>query len=239
MKSIAIMQPYFLPYIGYFQLIAAVDKFVVYDDVNFIKGGWINRNRILLNGTSYTFTLPLHRASPNKLICEIERDDNQRWRESILRTIHHAYNRAPNYPKVAVLLENVINCPAILLSEFLVNSLREIARYLSLEVEIVHTSRHYKNAELKGQKRVLDICLQENADCYINPIGGIEIYSEDVFQSKNIKLEFIRSKPFQYQQFGNEFISCLSIIDVMMFNSIELIREKLSNGFDFEAANHR
>lgn len=153
MKSISIMQPYFLLYIGYFQLIAAVDKFVVYDDVNFMKGGWINRNRILLNGTSYTFTLPLQRASPNKLICEIERDDNQRWHESILRTIHHAYNRAPNYPKVAVLLENVINFPAILLSEFLVNSLREIAHYLSLEVEIVHTSRHYTNAELNPQPR--------------------------------------------------------------------------------------
>jgi hypothetical protein len=233
------MQPYFLPYIGYFQLMAAVDKFVVYDDVNFIKGGWINRNRILLNGASYTFTLPLHQASPNKLICEIERHDSQRWCEGILRTIHHAYSRAPNYDKVSVLLEKILSYPAILLSEFVVNSLREIARYLSLEVDIVNTSRQYQNVVLKGQERIFDICLQEGADCYINPIGGIEIYSEDVFQSKNIKLEFIRSKSFQYQQLGNEFISHLSIIDVMMFNSIEVIREELSNGFDLDVANHR
>jgi hypothetical protein len=227
MKAIAIMQPYFLPYIGYFQLMASVDKFVVFDDINFINRGWINRNRMLLNGASHTFTLPLRRASQNKLICEIERDDNQRWREGILRTIHHAYSRAPNYGKVSVLLETIVSYPAILLSEFLVNSLREISCYLSLELDIVNTSRQYQNVELKGQERILDICLQENADCYINPIGGIDLYDRSSFAERSIKLYFLNSRPTNYSQGEQGHIASLSILDVLMFNDVQSVSQLL------------
>lgn len=227
MKAIAIMQPYFLPYIGYFQLMASVDKFVVFDDINFINRGWINRNRMLLNGASHTFTLPLRRASQNKLICEIERDDNQRWREGILRTIHHAYSRAPNYGKVSVLLETIVSYPAILLSEFLVNSLREISCYLSLELDIVNTSRQYQNVELKGQERILDICLQENADCYINPMGGIDLYDRSSFAERSIKLYFLNSRPTNYSQGEQGHIASLSILDVLMFNDVQSVSQLL------------
>jgi hypothetical protein len=182
---------------------------------------------MLLNGASHTFTLPLRRASQNKLICEIERDDNQRWREGILRTIHHAYSRAPNYGKVSVLLETIVSYPAILLSEFLVNSLREISCYLSLELDIVNTSRQYQNVELKGQERILDICLQENADCYINPIGGIDLYDRSSFAERSIKLYFLNSRPTNYSQGEQGHIASLSILDVLMFNDVQSVSQLL------------
>jgi hypothetical protein len=228
MKTIAIMQPYFLPYIGYFQLMATVDKFVIFDDVNFIPRGWINRNRLLLNGTAHTFTVPLRGASPNKLIYEIELDDEQGWRKKLLRTIQQAYGRAPYYPQVSALLENLINYPSIRLDDFLLNSLHEIVRYLSLEVEIVSTSRSYKNAHLKGQDRILDICRQERANKYINPIGGISLYDHASFSKRELSLYFLRSRPISYPQGKKEHVAWLSIMDVLMFNEPADIQKLLT-----------
>lgn len=224
MKAIAIMQPYFLPYIGYFQLMAAVDKFVVFDDVNFINRGWINRNRLLLNGAPHTFTLPLRGASQNRLICEIELDDNQEWRKKLLRTIRLAYGKAPFYLQVSALLESVINYPSIRLDEFLLNSLREVVRYLSLEVEIVSTSRIYGNAHLKGQERILDICRQEQASVYINPIGGVDLYDRASFSERELSLNFLRSRPVRYSQGKGEHVEWLSVMDVLMFNEPTAVR---------------
>ena len=224
MKTIAIMQPYFLPYIGYFQLLAAVDKFVVFDDVNFINRGWVNRNRLLLNGVAYTFTVPLRGASQNKLICELELDDGQNWRGKLLRTIRQAYGGAPCYAQVSILLENVINYPSIRLDEFLLNSLRQVLSYLALEVEIVSTSRSYKNAHLKGQERILDICRQEQADTYINPIGGVNLYDRSRFLKHNVPLYFLRSRPVNYCQGKVEHVAWLSIMDVLMFNEPAAVR---------------
>ncbi len=143
MKTIAIMQPYFLPYIGYFQLMAAVDKFVMLDDVNYINRGWVNRNRLLLDGSARTFTLPIRSASQNKLICDIELVGEQSWRDKMIRTVRHAYGQAPCYAHVSALIERLVNYPSMRLDEFLLNSLRVITRYLSLEVEIESTSRVY------------------------------------------------------------------------------------------------
>jgi hypothetical protein len=228
MKTIAIMQPYFLPYIGYFQLLAAVDKFVVFDDVNFINRGWINRNRLLLNGAAHMFTVPLRGASQNKLICEIELDDEQGWRKKMLRTIQQAYGKAPYYAKVSVLLEGLINYPSIRLDEFLLNSLREVVRYLSLEVDIVSTSRIYKNANLKGQERIFDICRQELADIYINPIGGMELYDRASFSQQELSLYFLRSRPVSYSQGKSGLVAGLSIMDVLMFNEPAAVRRLLT-----------
>ena len=228
MKSIAIMQPYFLPYMGYFQLMAAVDKFVVFDDVNFINRGWINRNRLLLNGDAHTFTIPLRGASQNRLICEIELDDERDWRGKLLRTIRQAYGRAPCYVQVSALLESLINYPSIRLDEFLLNSIREVVHYLSLEVEIVNTSRIYKNARLKGQERILDICRQEQTDIYINPIGGMDLYDLASFSQQELSLYFLRSRPVSYSQGKGEHVPCLSIMDALMFNEPAGVRQLLT-----------
>lgn len=228
MKTIAIMQPYFLPYIGYFQLLAAVDKFVVLDDVNYINRGWVNRNRLLLNGTAHTFTVPLRGASQNRLICDIALVSEQGWRDKLMCTIRQAYGSAPCYMQVSTLLESLINYPSVRLDEFLLNSLREIVRYLSLEVEIVSTSRVYKNAPLKGPERILDICLQERADRYINPIGGLDLYDRASFLEQGIQLNFLRSRPIAYHQGKGEFVPWLSILDILMFNGPPAVRQLLS-----------
>lgn len=228
MKTIAIMQPYFLPYIGYFQLMAAVGKFVVFDDVNFINRGWINRNRLLLNGVAHTFTVPLRGASQNRLICDIELADESGWRDKLLRTIRQAYGRAPCYPQVSTLLERVINHPSIRLDEFLLNSLHEVVNYLSLEVEIVSTSRSYKNAHLKGQDRILDICRQERADIYINPIGGVDLYDRASFSNQDLSLYFLRPRPISYSQGKGDHVAWLSIMDVLMFNEPTEVRRLLA-----------
>lgn len=226
--KLAIMQPYFLPYIGYFQLMAAVDKFVVLDDVNYINRGWVNRNRLLLNGVAHTFTVPLRGASQNRLICEIELDDAQGWREKLLRTLRQAYRRAPCYVQASALLESIINYPSVRLDELLLNSIREVACYLSLEVEIVASSRIYLNTHLKGQERILDICREEQASIYINPIGGVDLYDRANFLEQGTQLYFLRSRPISYSQGKGEHVPWLSILDVLMFNEPSAVRRLLT-----------
>lgn len=227
-RKLAIMQPYFLPYIGYFQLMAKVDKFVIFDDVNFINRGWINRNRFLLNGAAHTFTVPLRGASQNKLICEIELADEQKWRQKLLRTLYQSYCKAPCYKNVSNLLERMIDFPTILLDEFLLNSLQELAKYLTLDVDIVATSRVYKNRQLKGQDRILDICRLENASDYVNPIGGTDLYDKSEFANHDIKLHFVQSAPVRYNQNTPEHVPWLSIVDVLMFNKATDVRRLLT-----------
>lgn len=228
MKTIAIMQPYFLPYLGYFQLMAAAEKFVVFDDVHYINRGWVNRNRLLLDGAAHTFTAPLRGASQNLLICEIELVDEQGWRGKLLRTIRQAYAKAPCYAEVSVLMERLITYPSLRLDEFLLNSLREIASYLALEVEIESTSRVYGDSYLNGQERILDICRQEHADIYINPIGGEGLYDRAYFKEQGVQLKFLRSRPVSYPQGKGEFVPWLSILDVLMFNPQPEARRLLS-----------
>jgi len=228
MKTIAIMQPYFLPYMGYFQLLAAVNTFVVLDDAHYINRGWVNRNRLLLNGAAHTFTVPLRGASQNRLICDIELLGERTWRDKLIRTVLQAYGQAPCYAQVSALFECLVNYPSPRLDEFLLNSLREIVRYLSLEVEFVSTSRVYKNAHLKGQERILDICRQERADIYINPIGGIGLYDRDSFLEQDIQLYFLRTRPVSYPQGKGEHVPWLSILDVLMFNEPPAVRQLLA-----------
>lgn len=214
---IAVMQPYLFPYIGYFQLIAAVDKFVLFDDVNYINKGWINRNRILVNGAAHLFTIPLIAASQNKLINDIEVDPADKWRSKLLRTIEMSYSRAPYFKDVFPLVQAIINNRAVNLSRYVYFSIENIARYLGVTTEVVASSRKYANQELKAQERIIDICLRENAEEYLNPIGGLELYSKEKFVEKGLKLFFIKTQEITYTQLGKDFVPWLSIIDVLMF----------------------
>jgi WbqC-like protein family len=228
-KSIAIMQPYFLPYIGYFQLMLAVGKFIVLDDVNYINRGWINRNRMLLNGDAHTFTVPLVGASQNKRICDIELVEGTVWREKLLKTIGQAYRHAPGYRAVWGLVEGIINYPSRKLDEFLLNSLRAVAYYLHIDTEIADSSRTYGNAELKGQDRIIDICKREAAGIYINPIGGTELYGREDFADAGIQLHFLKPRPIIYpQRAKGEFVPWLSILDVLMFNESNVVQQYLN-----------
>ncbi|MEK8180240.1 WbqC family protein [Flavobacterium buctense] len=223
----AIMQPYFFPYIGYFQLLNAVDTFVVYDDVNFIKKGWINRNNILVNEKPYLFTVALKSASQNKLINEIELDDHSNWRTALLKTIHLAYGKAPFFGQVFPLIRDIIEQKGTNLSEWIVYSLQKISSYLSIETKIIISSEIEKDNSLKGQDKIIEICKKLDATHYINALGGLALYDKSTFSANQMTLQFIQSHPIVYTQFKNAFVPHLSVIDVMMFNAPEKVRQLL------------
>jgi len=222
--TVGIMQPYFLPYIGYWQLINAVDKYVIYDDVQFIKGGWINRNYTLLNGQKHLVNLLLSAASPNKLINEVYVQESQ---NKLIKTIETAYKKAPMFDEIFPMFVNIMEYPDKQLAKFLGNSIIEITGYLSIDTEIVYSSAIEKDNNLKSQEKVLHICNLLGADKYINAIGGAELYSKEDFIKTGIELSFLEAKIEPYKQFKNEFVPYLSILDVLMFNEISKIKSKL------------
>jgi hypothetical protein len=222
--KLGIMQPYFLPYIGYFQLIKAVDKYVIYDDVNFIKGGWINRNRILLNGTAFMVNLPLQGVSSFKKINEINIGKNIK---KLLLTIEQAYRKAPHYNEIFPLISEIIQYDSDNLAIFISNSIINIAEYLQIRTEILLSSEIKKNNELKAQEKIISLCKTLEATEYYNAIGGQELYDKNEFAYQNIDLKFLKAEIMPYQQFNNEFIPCLSILDILMFNSVEEVNRML------------
>lgn len=227
--KLAIMQPYIFPYIGYFQLIDAVDKFVVYDDVNFINKGWINRNNLLIAGKPFLFTIPLKDASQNRLIRDIELVKEEGWKDKFLRTVEQSYKKAPRFKEVFALINDVLFSGAEHIGALASSSLRAVIGYLGISTQFAPTSDVYNNSHLKAQERILDICMQEKADHYINPVGGMEIYSRDLFQGHGIKLNFLRSQAGPYRQFNGEFTPNLSMIDVLMFNGKDEIGPMLQS----------
>lgn len=229
-RKLAIMQPYFLPYLGYFQLVAKADVFVAYDDVNFINRGWINRNRININGNAHLFTIPLRHASQNRLICEIEINDDDAWRSRLLKSIRQAYARAVQFRLIMPLVEQIIEYPARNLADYVLNSLTTLCNHFSLPTQIVTTSRNYENAHLKAQARIIDICRKEHGDIYINSIGGTELYDRAEFASNGIELRFLNPVLQPYPGRDADFLPGLSIIDVLMHNDAQAIDGLLHAG---------
>jgi len=229
--KVGIMQPYFLPYIGYFQLIKSVDVFVVYDNIKYTKKGWINRNRMLQNSKDVMFSLPLKNDSDSLDVCEreIAIDFN---RNKLLNQFRGAYRRAPYFEQVFPLVERIVRYEDNNLFYFLHNSLVTTCNYLAIDTEIRVSSGIAIDHTLKNQDKVLALCEAIGANTYVNAIGGIELYSKGTFANKGIELKFIKSKPFEYDQLGNEFVPWLSIIDVMMFNPFDEIKECLSCNYE-------
>lgn len=214
--TLAIMQPYFFPYVGYWQLLQIADTFVIYDDVNFIKQGYINRNSILAGSTSQKFTLEVMGASSNKLINEIHVGNNTK---KLLKSIDQAYRKAPQYENVYPLIKGILEGPENNLAKFLGNSIQRIANYLEIDVKIIYSSDLDKDNSLKAQDKVLDICKKLNASEYINAIGGQKLYNQEAFLDQGVELSFVETEIIEYKQFKNDFVPYLSIIDIMMFNS--------------------
>ena len=227
--KIAIMQPYFFPYIGYFQLISAVDEFVIYDNIEFTKKGWINRNRILVNGQDAYITLPLKRDSDYLDVRERFLADS--WpRESriMLNRIAETYRKAPNFGLVFPLIEKCILFDENNLFRFILNSLVLINEYLQIPTPLLASSTILIDHELKAEEKVMALCKARNATEYINPIGGLKLYQKGDFQRAGLNLHFLKSNDITYKQFENHFVPWLSIIDVMMFNSKEEIKKYLT-----------
>lgn len=226
MKKLAIMQPYFFPYIGYFQLIAAVDLFIVYDNIKYTKKGWINRNRMLQNGKDVMFSLPLKSCSDYSHVFERELASDFDP-EKLIKQFNAAYRHTPYFSETIPLIEQILRYKDTNLFRFLHNSIIKTCAHLGIKTEIRVSSGIAIDHNLKSQDKVLALCEAAGATTYVNAIGGIELYSKDTFLKKGIELKFIRSKPFEYPQFKNAFIPWLSIIDVMMFNSVDVIKGQL------------
>jgi hypothetical protein len=222
--KLGIMQPYFMPYIGYFQLIAAVDLFIVYDNIKYTKKGWINRNRMLLNDADVMFSLPLKKASDTLDVIqrELSVDFN---RNKLLNQFKGGYGRAPHFSETFQLLERIFGCEEQNLFQYIYHSLIEICRHLGIETKIRVSSSIPINHDLKAQDKVLAFCDAMEADIYVNTIGGTDLYNKDEFHARGVDLKFIKAKPFEYEQFNASFVPWLSIVDLLMFNPLDVVQD--------------
>lgn len=226
------MQPYLFPYIGYFQLIKAVEHFVVLDDVTFIKRGWINRNRVLAEGEPLIFTVPVSGASSRVEIQRIEVSSPQygRWRAKFLRTLDHNYHAAPHYDETLPLVEEALPPEAPhLIRDAAVESLRVVMRYLEVPFSHTYASDHGRPPGVTGSDRVLHLCRALGATCYYNAPGGKALYDHSRFAEAGIELRFVVPREITYTQSGSEFVPWLSIIDVLMWNRPDAVRAMLDD----------
>jgi len=229
--KLGIMQPYLFPYIGYFQLINAVDVFVFHDDVQYIKRGWINRNTILYSGgnmPSTLFTFSVKYDMFGKKINERQYSDVfSTEAKRLLKTLYYTYHKAPYYADTIELIREILTCNDRCVSQYNTYSLQKVAEYLGIKTRFLLSSTLKIPPELKAQNRVLWLCKYLGATAYINAIGGQNLYSEETFVREGLQLHFLKAGDISYQQFGDVFVPNLSIIDVMMFNSPQDIRDLL------------
>jgi len=222
------MQPYFMPYIGYWQLLGAVDAFVLYDNIQYTKKGWINRNRFLKNGQDWLFTIPLKKDSEYLAVAQRSIADNFDC-DKLLNQLAASYRKAPFFARVFPVVSSIIQAGHRNLFEYIHHSIRVTADFLEIKTPLVISSTVAIDHSLRGEQKVLAICKALGATTYINAIGGQELYSPAAFGTEGIALKFIKTTPMAYPQFGGEFVANLSIIDVMMFNSQESIRAMLGH----------
>ena len=225
------MQPYFLPYIGYFQLMRAVDVFVVYDNIKYTKKGWINRNRLLLNGEPAVFSLPLRSASD--LLDVRDRTLAPQFDpRKLLAQIHGAYRRAPHFDEYFPIVSDIVGFESRNLFDFIFNSIDAIRKILQIDTRLVVSSQIDADHSRSGQDRVIDICRQLGANRYLNPPGGRALYAKEAFESRGMELAFLSPRLLPYSQFGADFVPALSILDVLMFNPIERVVNELLPAYD-------
>lgn len=228
--TIAIMQPYFLPYVGYFQLIQAVDTFIFCDDVHFIKGGFINRNNILLNGQKYRFTIPVQHVHFDTTIREtIVANDPANWYRKFSKTLEH-YRKTPYFKAVYPIFDEILRGSVNRsISDVAIESIETTLKYIDLERKTTTTFGRYNNTHLSGAARIVDICRQENATNYLNAIGGQKLFNRDYFSINAIELQFLKPNLTTYKQSSPQFIAGLSILDVLMWNDPATVKAMLSD----------
>jgi hypothetical protein len=240
--KLGIMQPYFFPYIGYFQLIRAVDKYILYENLEYIKDGWMHKNRVLVKNHGPTnISLKILGKSSFKKIVEITLVNDDRWKRKLLRTIQQNYSNSVYYQEVYPLIEFLINMPEKNLHVYNSKIILAICNYLDIETYVQYQNTNYLDLEKKIQDkfdlqrkdnnsqlniydenyekktvRVIEICKQESAKMFINAIGGKSLYSKNQFFQHGIDLFFLKTKNISYKQLSAEFFPNLSIIDVLM-----------------------
>jgi hypothetical protein len=218
--TVGIMQPYLFPYIGYFQLIQAVDVFVVYDNIQFTKKGWIHRNRFLQNGADTMFSLSLKKDSDfldvnQRELADVFFTDD---RKKMLNQLRNAYQKAPHFKEVFPIIEQCLMQDERNLFTFIYSTIQAVCSYLEIPTKLMVSSSIEIDHSLRNKHKVLALCHALHAQQYINPSGGVELYEKAEFSADGIALQFIKSQPIVYPQLGSPFVPWLSIVDVMMFN---------------------
>lgn len=225
------MQPYFFPYVGYFQLIGAVDLFIVYDNIKYTKKGWINRNRMLQGGNDVMFSLPLRSDSDALDVRDralaANFDPNK-----LLNQLRGAYDRAPHFADVFPMVERAVRHDDSNLFGFLNYALACACGHLGLTTPMRASSGIDIDHGLKNQDKVIALSKAVGATAYVNAIGGLALYDRAAFRQQGLDLKFIRAKPFEYAQFGDSFVPWLSIIDVLMFNPLDTVRTTVSSHYE-------
>lgn len=222
----AIMQPYFFPYLGYYSLIKKSDRFILFDDVQFIRHGWIERNRILkpVEGHQY-ISVPLEKFSLSTKINEVKIRATENWREKLLRQLEHYKKRSPFYSQTIEVIKKAIDIETDSIVELNKNILIKTCRYIGMPLVVDVFSE--MNLQIEpvthpGEWALNIIKALQGAE-YINPIGGVDIFKREQFDSAGIALNFLGNNLMPYSQRRDMFEPGLSIIDVMMFNSPEQI----------------
>jgi len=227
---VGIMQPYFFPYIGYWQLLNAVDTYVIYDDVSFIKNGWINRNRILINGEAKYFNLPTVGTSSFIKINAVCLSSDKKLFDKLLKMLDNSYRKAPYFADVMPLLIKIISYETMNMAELLTFQIRTISDFLKIDTKIILSSKDIeKDCEKRGQEKVLHICNVLGGVEYYNAIGGLSLYDKKYFETNGVKLSFLKSNSIVYKQYKNSFVPNLSIIDHLMFCSVDEIKDQLED----------
>lgn len=220
--KLGMMQPYFYPYLGYWQLMNCVDEYIIYDDVNYIKNGWINRNRIKVNGAPAYVGISVKKASQNRKINEHVISMSDSDKESLLTKVKMAYGKAPYFKDVYDLFKDTVYCEKTNLAEYLMYSNLKIADFIGITTKIYSATELGLDHTNKAQERIIDICRLRGASEYINAIGGEELYDKQSFNEAGIKLNFLKmDADIVYPQGKGQFIPSLSILDVLMYNSNE------------------
>ncbi|MBG0757072.1 WbqC family protein [Vibrio cidicii] len=220
----AVMQPYLFPYLGYYQLVYAVDKFVFYDDVNFIKRGYINRNNILVNGAAQRFTIPVPGATQNKKINTFEFSMDVM---KTLKTIQQAYNKAPYFQPVYEIIKEVLTSNNRSVTYICKLSIEKVFDYLNLDKDYFVSSQLDYNRDLTAADKLISISKRLECTEYINSPGGIDLYQKEYFKEQEIELSFINMIAGEYFQSNHDFVPYLSMIDVLMWNSKEQVKQLL------------
>ena len=231
--KLGIMQPYIFPYIGYFSLIFETDKWVVFDDIQYIRHGWVNRNRILHPNPEkgWQFIIvPLEKHSRGTHICDIIISNNNNWKDKIKSQLAHYKKKAPYFNQTMELIEKCFKYEERYLSKHNVSCLKEVCNYLGInfEYEFFSEMNIDKNMMTDPGDWALVISQELHADVYINPVGGTHLFNADKFENKGIELKLLKMNEIQYNQYIDHFIPDLSIIDVIMFNSPEQIKNLLN-----------
>lgn len=227
------MQPYFMPYLGYFSLIKHTDLFILFDTVQFIRHGWIERNRILKQTGGWQYIqVPLIKSNGHSTLIKDVRINNQdNWKGKIIAQLQHYKKKAPYYYKTISLLEDVFSCDYDDIVSLNNNALQVICRYLGINTKIeVFSKMNLSIAQATAPDEwALNICKAiEGADEYWNPPGGLYFFDRMKYEKEGIKLCFQQVNLEQYNQSVLPFEAGLSIVDVLMFNSPEEINNMLN-----------